>query len=109
MTLFRTVVFTLLLQVATAAQRTTPGSIEGVVVRLGTGQPVAKAVVAVEAAAPAGRATASGPRPDVSPIDSVLRSVLNQMETDSARRATATTGSDGRFVFSNLQPGTYRV
>jgi protocatechuate 3,4-dioxygenase beta subunit len=108
MILFRIVLITLLIQAVAAPQRAAPGSIEGVVLRLGTGQPVAKAVVEIETATVSSAAT-SGPRPDLSPLDEALRLVLNQLPTANSRRTAVTTGSDGKFAFPNLQPGTYRV
>jgi protocatechuate 3,4-dioxygenase beta subunit len=57
-----------------------PASIDGVVVRLGSGQPVARARVALE-----------------------------DLGSNSDERITATTNITGGFAFPNLRPSTYRL
>jgi protocatechuate 3,4-dioxygenase beta subunit len=68
-----TVLFALLAQTGTIA------SIEGIVVKLGTGEPLARATVTLR-------------------NDNNVRVVLS-----------ATTGADGRFAISNIQTGEYRL
>jgi hypothetical protein len=69
------------------------GSIEGMVVRMETGQPVRKAAVQLEE-------VSSLPTP---PDGVVIPGSFNRPLTNT------TTGVDGRFSFQNLKPGTYRV
>src|SRR5262245_40253912 len=85
MNLLRIAIIALVAQAASQPQAA-PGSIEGVVIRVGNGQPVPKATVELTGAA-AGAGQEAAP----------------------SAGNTAITGGDGKFVFSNLRPGTYRL
>jgi hypothetical protein len=83
------------------------GSVEGVVVRLGSGGPIAGVNVEMRrvegtAAAPLGPPVF--PSGAFSPGAVVFRSAPNPADIFRAR-----TGDDGRFVFADLKPGKYRL
>jgi protocatechuate 3,4-dioxygenase beta subunit len=91
----------------TAIQRGAPGSVEGLIVRLGTGDPLAE--VDVELARVAG--TASFPLGPLTypPGDFSPGIVLRPTYPNPADLLHTRTNTDGRFSFSNLPPGTYRL
>jgi hypothetical protein len=90
-----------------AAQSAGAGSVEGVVVRLGNGEPITGVNVEMRrvegtAAAPLGPPVfATG---YTSPGAVVVPSSPNPADIFRAR-----TGNNGRFVFTNLRPGKYRL
>ena len=91
----------------TAVPQAGTGSIEGIVVRLGNGEPIAGVNVEVRrvegtAAAPLGPPVF--PQGFFSPGAVVVASAPNPADIFRAR-----TGEDGRFVFANLKPGKYRL
>ena len=67
--------------------RTSRASIEGIVVRAGSGEPLARAQVTL-------LRTGEG---------------ANDQWSSSPAPPTGTTGADGRFVLRNLEPGSYRI
>ncbi|HET9132169.1 MAG TPA: carboxypeptidase-like regulatory domain-containing protein, partial [Terriglobia bacterium] len=86
----------------------TPASIEGVVVKTATGEPLSKVTVTVAETRPAVAADLPPvPFSPNSPEYALLVSSLNPRNIGPA--LTVTTTSDGRFVFENLKPGTYSV
>jgi len=89
----------LLLTFSQQPQVPQPASIEGIVVTMGTGQPLAGAKVAVDPAE-------DGPGQD-GPIPCANVTVPDMPESCGPK--TTTTGADGRFVLSGVTPGTYRL
>jgi hypothetical protein len=91
----------------TAGQQAGTGSVEGVVVRLGNGGPIAGVNVEMRrvegtAAAPLGPPVF--PSGAFSPGAVVVRSAPNPADIFRAQ-----TRDDGRFVFADLKPGKYRL
>jgi len=89
----------LLLMLSQQPQIPPPASIEGIVVTMGTGQPLAGAKVALDPAE-------AGPGQD-EPIPCPNVPVPDMPEPCGPK--TATTGADGRFVLTSVSPGTYRL
>jgi len=89
----------LLLIVSQQPQAPQPASIEGIVVTMGTGQPLAGAKVALDPAE-------AGPGQD-GPIPCPNVPVPDMPEPCGPKIATS--GTDGRFVLSGINPGTYRL
>jgi protocatechuate 3,4-dioxygenase beta subunit len=80
---------------ALTQQAPTTGGIEGMVVGSGSGQPIANAQVTLMMAQ-------IGGLPPVGPLAAANA-------TTATGIAPVTTGSDGKFAFKDLKPGTYRV
>src|SRR5204863_4955668 len=74
-----------MLLIALMAQAT--ASVEGVVVKIGSGEPVA------------------GARVELHPE----RNAIPGEDRQEVREYTATTGENGKFVFGNVAPATYRL
>jgi hypothetical protein len=89
-----------LLTPAPAASQQSQGSatVEGAVVQLGTGQPLAGARVQLFRAYPVGP-RGGPPLPDAGPPP--------DLEEHTPR--SVTTAQDGRFLFENIKPGEYRL
>jgi hypothetical protein len=108
----RLMIFSLLLvaqQTPPAQQQTPTGSIEGVVVRIGTGEPIAGARVIVTRSA-AGLPTATGGIPVPTPPVSASATVVTG--SAAARPVAPTsvpTDAQGRFVVTNVAAGGYRI
>jgi protocatechuate 3,4-dioxygenase beta subunit len=73
------------------------GSIEGVVTKLGTGEPIAGATVQLNR------------ERDRSIIQSLPAMVQQDPAIAFSFHRTLTTGQDGKFAFENVVPGTYRL
>src|SRR5688572_14877320 len=72
------------------ASKVSTATLEGFVFRAGSGEPLARAQVTLVRVSP-GRATA-------------------EVEAGSGSAPlTAATGADGKFVFVNIEPGSYRI
>src|SRR5882672_11422298 len=92
-------------------------SLEGVVVRAGTGEPLAgaRAILTVAATASATDATSQTVVASVGAAPTDLAIIAASVSTPGAARPAAaaiepeTTNWDGKFVFQNLDPGLYRL
>ena len=90
-------------------QQNQKASIEGAVVRIGTGEPVAARVsLARVVIGPTGQPTVAspvGPTPNIPPGASVGAVV----SSPPAAIPSVMTDSKGKFVFKDLDPGAYRI
>jgi len=75
-------------------------SIEGIVVKMGSGEPIAGSKVTLDPSGPID--------PSQGPIPCPIRTAGEPPE-GCLRLSTATTGADGRFVLSGIAPGSYRL
>src|SRR6185295_17394795 len=99
--------FIVLAPVRTVQPQSGPGSIDGIIVRMGTSDPVADVNVEmrrVEGTTESPLLPLVYPGGSFSPGAIVIANAPNPADA-----FYATTGSDGAFRFSNLRPGKYRL
>ncbi len=100
MQFLRIALIVLIGQAAGAPQRPT-ASIEGTVVKMGSGEPLAGARVALDSAS-------TGPG-EGGPIPCPIAMGQGPQLPERCGPNTATTGADGKFVFPAVMSGTYRI
>src|SRR4029079_12992572 len=116
MSLSAMALFLLLMQNAGPQQSTASASIEGIAIKAGTNEPLSRVAVKLAPLPSPVTTTIPSPIPGAAMSPNVASTVPTESRAATllagargSNQRTVTTAADGRFLFENLNPGTYQM